>query len=305
MYPSAREMAYPVQQSFLESLLRDKEGRPVDAGRLPHMTADDLDNTVMLLENNRMNKALNDFTRRLYNRHYLAANPQRALGLIDQEDEKMKALNRLSQSCLVPMFYENQSCTATICVSPVSSSGFPVVFSHESQLQYESRLIERLIDGLLLLNQSPPSIFVVVPHRAQRASLQALLVKEKYQNLTLKADTVDRMQGQEAEIVIISYLFLDALQVSQEASFLFDRRRINVSISRAQSCCIFVASESVLDPPIEVIAEPALNDAFRHVRFFTEICEEKKCYFHLTASQENLRIYDNYEVSPSWSHSLS
>ena len=56
----------------------------------------------------------------------------------------------------------------------------------------------------------------------------------------LRVDTVERMQGAEAEVAIICYGFLDRDRVARETDFLFDRNRLNVSMTRARKLCILV-----------------------------------------------------------------
>ena len=51
-------------------------------------------------------------------------------------------------------------------------------------------------------------------------------------------DTVDKMQGQEADAVIVSYGVSDPEFALQEAEFIYGLNRLNVAITRARSKCI-------------------------------------------------------------------
>uniref|UniRef100_A0A7S4HNP5 DNA2/NAM7 helicase-like C-terminal domain-containing protein n=1 Tax=Vannella robusta TaxID=1487602 RepID=A0A7S4HNP5_9EUKA len=258
------------------------------------MKAEELSNTVMLHENNRMNQSLNDFTQRLYNNNYKASYPSKTLSLV-KPDDLPDPLPSLSKDILYPALYNQESSMCTIEIQmdrpEDTQDGTWFSLSHEFQLRFECQFIERLIDGFLLLCKEKPSVFVVVPHRSQRSSIKQLLENEKYQNLNIKADTVDRMQGQEADIVIVSYLFFDALQVATESEFLFDRRRLNVSISRAEKFCLFIGSESVFDPPVEVLGSPSCSDAYQHLMYFVECCKTQKSFFNLKVNAN--RATDN------------
>ena len=56
-------------------------------------------------------------------------------------------------------------------------------------------------------------------------------------------DTVERMQGQEREVILISLAVGDPDALSSRAAFFFSTNRLNVAMSRARSKVILVASE--------------------------------------------------------------
>jgi uncharacterized protein len=62
-----------------------------------------------------------------------------------------------------------------------------------------------------------------------------------------RVGTVDKFQGQEAEIVIVSMTTSGAEDMPREASFLLSRNRLNVALSRARCLAILVASPGLLD----------------------------------------------------------
>lgn len=269
------------------------------------MKAEELANTVMLHENNRMNKSLNDFTQRLYNSSYKSSQPFKSLPLLKQEDIEFDKLSSLSKSVLYPILYQNNEdtttkikhpslCTFEVQIKERNNKNFPISLPSEFQLRYECDLIERIIDGFLSLCKKKPSIFIVVPHRSQRTSIKLLLDKSKYYDLSIQADTVDRMQGQEADIVIVSYLFFDSLQVASESEFLFDKRRLNVSISRAENFCLFIGTAAVFDPPVEVLGFPTCGDAYQHLMHFVESCQEINTFIPIQANLQQGIIIDDY-----------
>ena len=59
--------------------------------------------------------------------------------------------------------------------------------------------------------------------------------------------TVDRFQGQEAPVVIISMATSSDEDVPRSVEFLFSRNRLNVAVSRAQCLTIVVANPQLLD----------------------------------------------------------
>ena len=74
------------------------------------------------------------------------------------------------------------------------------------------------------------SIGVVSPFRAQVALIRGLL-----QEFTVTVDTVERFQGGERDIMILSMVR------AESSDFVFDERRFNVAITRARRKLIFVA----------------------------------------------------------------
>lgn len=83
---------------------------------------------------------------------------------------------------------------------------------------------------------------VVVPHRAQKAMLRA-----KFPALAdLDAiDTVERFQGGERDVIVVSATASDPDYVLAEADFLLNLNRLNVALSRPRKKLIAVASQSV------------------------------------------------------------
>jgi superfamily I DNA and/or RNA helicase len=60
-------------------------------------------------------------------------------------------------------------------------------------------------------------------------------------------DTVERYQGSERDVMIVSATESNSAYIRRNESFLFDMRRLNVALSRARHKVIVVASEQVLD----------------------------------------------------------
>lgn len=92
---------------------------------------------------------------------------------------------------------------------------------------------------------------VVVPHRAQRAALQQafpeLNIIDPITGLPARSavDTVERFQGSERAVVMVSATESDRGYLLASAGFLLDPRRLTVAVSRAKRKMILVASRSV------------------------------------------------------------
>ncbi|MEK6795931.1 MAG: TM0106 family RecB-like putative nuclease [Spirochaetota bacterium] len=80
------------------------------------------------------------------------------------------------------------------------------------------------------------NILVVAPYNMQVNLLKRTLGKEA------RVGTVDKFQGQEAEVVIVSMTTSDENELPRHLEFLFSKNRLNVAISRAKCLAIVVAN---------------------------------------------------------------
>ena len=73
-------------------------------------------------------------------------------------------------------------------------------------------------------------------------------------------DTVERFQGDERDVIIVSATESDPAYLLQRSDFILDARRLNVALSRARKKLILLASRSVFDllPPEEELFEQSL-----------------------------------------------
>jgi AAA domain/PD-(D/E)XK nuclease superfamily len=92
---------------------------------------------------------------------------------------------------------------------------------------------------------------VVVPHRAQRAAMQEafpqLAIRDALtgESLGSAIDTVERFQGGERQVILVSATESDRGYLLASSAFLLDPRRLTVAISRAKQKMILVASRSI------------------------------------------------------------
>ncbi|MBZ0268523.1 hypothetical protein K8I85_10240, partial [bacterium] len=77
-----------------------------------------------------------------------------------------------------------------------------------------------------------------------------------------RAGTIDKFQGQEAAVVIVSMAASDGTESPRGIDFLFDKNRLNVAISRAQSLAILVASPSLVRTPCSSVKRMGLVNMF-------------------------------------------
>jgi len=82
-------------------------------------------------------------------------------------------------------------------------------------------------------------ILVVAPY-----NMQVNLLKEKLVG-DVKIGTIDKFQGQEAPVVIISMAVSNVEDSPRGLDFIFDIKRLNVAISRAQALAIVVGNKQL------------------------------------------------------------
>ena len=130
----------------------------------------------------------------------------------------------------------------------------PIAVNHEGNTQSSveevivvQRLIDELKTGCFTNNrgESKPitdsDILIVAPY-----NMQVNLLKEKLAG-DLKIGTIDKFQGQEAPVVIISIAVSDVEESSRGLDFVLDINRLNVAVSRAQALAIIVANDALAE----------------------------------------------------------
>jgi predicted RecB family nuclease len=108
-------------------------------------------------------------------------------------------------------------------------------------------------------NLAPNDALVVTPYNAQVQCLRTRLPEG------VRVGTVDKFQGQEAQIVFFSMATSSAAELPRNLEFLFSRNRLNVAISRARCIASVVASPALLDTEPRTIEQMRLVNALCRV----------------------------------------
>lgn len=116
----------------------------------------------------------------------------------------------------------------------------------------EALFIVELVQELLQCGIPTEEIAVIAPYRAQgRLIRQKLFDKlqhiDKQELRKLIVDTVERIQGQEREVIIISLTTSNPEHALQKAEFYFHPNRLNVAITRAKTKLIVVGSKNLFN----------------------------------------------------------
>ncbi|MBI4964142.1 MAG: AAA family ATPase [Desulfomonile tiedjei] len=112
----------------------------------------------------------------------------------------------------------------------------------------EAAVACNILESLVESGVPASEIGVITPYRAQQALIRRHISNSRCRNSFFSVDTVDRFQGGEREVIILSLARSDEV-----TSFLADRKRLNVSLSRARSKLILLGHGPILmDHPLFV-----------------------------------------------------
>jgi uncharacterized protein len=98
-------------------------------------------------------------------------------------------------------------------------------------------------------------VLVVAPYNAQVRLLRARLPAR------VPVGTVDKFQGQQAPVVLVSMASSSPEDAPRGVGFAFDRHRFNVATSRAQCRAVLVCSPRLLDADCRTVAQMRLVSA--------------------------------------------
>ncbi len=121
----------------------------------------------------------------------------------------------------------------------------------------EAEAIVEIVRRYLSLGVTGREIGILSPFRAQAAHVRRLIAtdetisKDDYKAMAI--DTIDKMQGQERDIIIFSTVSGDVDYMNEMGEFLFNPNKMNVAFSRAKSKLIIVGDVSKLKTLNKVI----------------------------------------------------
>jgi uncharacterized protein len=146
----------------------------------------------------------------------------------------------------------------------------PVI--HEGNSQSSGEEVERilaltgeLLGSRLMTADGPRAVDVTDILFVAPYNMQVRLLRERLP-AGAKVGSVDKFQGQEAPIVILSLCASAGEYGSRGLGFILDRNRINVAISRAQTLAIVVADPRIASADIRSLEEMRLVNVFCKLR---------------------------------------
>ncbi len=235
---TARRYVFVGDQAQLPPVLLS---RSVLADDTPSMfatlTSRHADHAEMLEHTYRMNRWLTEWPSRTYYRGVLKAdgkNRERRLSIASVADVPSHVASMLDPAA------------CGVFVPTLDTKG-------RSRNWRDAELVRDLCsaahDGGLALEQ----MGIVTPYRSQGRAIRKLL-NERFGRDAARAvvaDTVERMQGQERELIILSLATGDLVYLEQVASFFFQPERLNVSITRAKTKLIVIGPWVDSAPEVE------------------------------------------------------
>ena len=151
-----------------------------------------------------------------------------------------------------------------ICFIPIEHSG------NRNASQEEAEIISELYKKLLKAewidkegNKSPitaKDILIVAPYNLQTAYLKRAINQKN-----MRIASVDKFQGQEAPVSILSMAASTVRDAPRGVSFLLNKHRLNVAISRAKCLSIIVGSNNLLDTNASSIQNMELMNIWRRI----------------------------------------
>jgi len=128
---------------------------------------------------------------------------------------------------------------------------------------------------------APEDVFLIAPYNMQRTEILRRLAGHadaKKHGVTEdlmrnRVGTVDKAQGDEAPVVLMSFTSSSAEDISHGMAFLYSKNRFNVAVSRARALVVVFASPQLLDVNCKTIEQVRLaNMLCRYV----EVAESRK-----------------------------
>jgi predicted RecB family nuclease len=109
-------------------------------------------------------------------------------------------------------------------------------------------------------------LMIVAPYNAQVTALSAAL-------RDVRIGTVDKFQGQQAPVVIVSLTTSTPEDAPRGMDFLYSANRLNVATSRARGLCILVGNPRLFDPDCRTPQQMRLANAFCRYRELARVVQ--------------------------------
>jgi predicted RecB family nuclease len=153
-------------------------------------------------------------------------------------------------------FYEGRLDSAVRPASPAGTGLRYLPVEHMGNRQSSEEEAEAIRAELeRLRGLGVDDVMVVAPYNAQVRCLRAALPPE------VRVGTVDKFQGQEADVVFFSMASSSGEDIPRGLEFLFSRNRLNVAISRARCLAYLVCSPRLLEVECRTIEQMRLANA--------------------------------------------
>ncbi|KAF9092872.1 Tripartite DNA replication factor [Mortierella sp. AD031] len=261
-YPES-ELAIDPTGSIMKNLMRKRDNTPVSLQWEEGGPAMDVGPcTFQLQDNFRMNKQLGTFMQSIYGPKYVVRNPNKSLPYseifhgMSIPSEIRKILDpSLSAICIELQLTENLQ----------SPQAVKVRNDIRIAANVEAALVVGIVESYLLMvgRDTITTLFVAVPHHVQRLAILDRVEKAglvaAYPMALIKVDTIEKMQGQEADMVVVCFSLFDEFTLVNELSYLYSVHRWVVALSRARCKTVLLMTPELRAP--RIIGGPGKTDA--------------------------------------------
>jgi len=244
-YPDPAEGEPLVHRSIFECLRREDPNTEI---------------TGVLLENWRMNETLCRYPReQIYVPEYASATPEIEARTLDLD----RGGDEWADSVLDPGY------PLVVCVLEGVQAAAENVIEAAMVADVTTHLRQRALDrnGNAYPDHEVADaefwrseLFIVSPHHAQIRAIRRALDHRRDWKSQPFVDTVDKMQGQECDAVIVSYGVSDVEYALSEAEFIYSLNRLNVSITRARAKTIVFLPLPLLEPPVAAFEDDTMAE---------------------------------------------
>ncbi|ORZ10042.1 P-loop containing nucleoside triphosphate hydrolase protein [Lobosporangium transversale] len=252
-YPESERVPDPTG-SIMKNLMRKTNNTPVSLQWVEDAMVMDIGPcTSQLQENFRMNNQLGSFMKSIYGPNYHVQNPKRTLpysssfrGLSYPTEIRCILDPNHSAVCIELQLENDHQCPEIIKVANDSRATAVV------EATFVTGIIECYLE--MVGPDTATSLFVAVPHHIQRLAIlhrvKLPALEAKYPHAMIKIDTIEKMQGQEADLVVVCFVLFDDFTLVNELSYLYSVHRWIVALSRARCKTVLLMTPQLKAPRI-------------------------------------------------------
>ncbi|KAF9897725.1 hypothetical protein BX616_005090 [Lobosporangium transversale] len=201
----------------------------------------------------RVNNQLGSFMKSIYGPNYHVQNPKRTLpysssfrGLSYPTEIRCILDPNHSAVCIELQLENDHQCPEIIKVANDSRATAVV------EATFVTGIIECYLE--MVGPDTATSLFVAVPHHIQRLAIlhrvKLPALEAKYPHAMIKIDTIEKMQGQEADLVVVCFVLFDDFTLVNELSYLYSVHRWIVALSRARCKTVLLMTPQLKAPRI-------------------------------------------------------
>ncbi|GJJ68960.1 hypothetical protein EMPS_01306 [Entomortierella parvispora] len=251
-YPKPEQGVDPTG-SIMRNLMRKKDNTPISLHWVEGAPMDETPCTWQLKDNFRMNMQLGTFMQNIYGAGYKIINPGKSLPY--SGTFLGASLTKEIRYILDP---ERSAIAVELQIERGASGPNLTKLKTDSRAAafLEAVFVSDIVEGYLKMvgTLTTSSVFVAVPHHIQRQAIlnqmNVAALMEEYPLINLKVDTIEKMQGQEADLVVVCFAFFDESMLVGELEYMYSVHRWVVALSRARCKTVLMMTPELRAPKL-------------------------------------------------------